>query len=145
MTPTTKIALSPKPGEPPRSEVLWDGRPTGCLIHGRALEGAFEVGGFALVLATEGTPYEEALFVSLLGPKGAALVEERTLAIPYQPGVVRDVRVVSERALELSFFGSERSRITVHERARALRELIPPRGWSHPGISARYMEVERSG
>lgn len=144
MTPTTKIALSPKPGEPPRSEVLWDGRATGCLIHGRALEGAFDVGGFALVLATEDTPYEEALSVSLLGGGGESLIEERTLAIPYQPGVVSDVRVVSERALELSFFGSERFRITVHERARPLRELIPPRGWSHPGLAPRYLEITRS-
>lgn len=125
MRPISRFSLRDVPNVGTRSEVWLDGRPTGRAVQGCVLEAQFELDHCYLLMTTEGHPYEEALHLTLIG-RDRELLEERTLAIPYRPGVLRNVDIVSDARVEFSFFGEERWRLTIHERPRRLLGLRRP-------------------
>lgn len=132
MRAISRFSLHEIPGPGARSEVRLDGRPTGHTAPGCVLEAQFELDRGYLLLTTEGSPFEEALHVTLVD-RHLHPLDERTLAIPYKPGVLRDVAVVSDTRIEFSFFGDERWRLTVQDRPR----LLPGLRRRHPGQGLR--------
>ena len=129
MSPTERFSLRPLPTASSgrvESDLLDHGSSTGVKLEGAVLEGAYTVGGDILLLTSEGTPFEEALHVTLLAPD-LTLRDAVTVAAPYAPGVLRDVKVVSDRTIAFAFFGgAERLRVTVLESPARHAAAGPP-------------------
>lgn len=116
LTPEDRFSLRPLPAPSSgrvESELLEQGRTTGIRVQGAVLEGAYSVGNDVLLMATEGTPFEEALHITLLAPD-LTVRDSLLVAAPYAPGLLRDVEIVSDNTLSFAFFeGQERLRLTV--------------------------------
>jgi hypothetical protein len=82
-------------------------------LPGAVLEAQFRVQDGFLVLATEGTPFEEALHIHLLD--GALqLRDSLELSAQYTPGVLTNLTVTPAGELTFSFFGaSDQWRLSV--------------------------------
>jgi hypothetical protein len=104
------------------SVLLVGNRACGRKIAGRELEEQFAVSlksGPAYVLfVTDGVPFEEGLHIYLLDPNGR-LLDQRHFSDIYAPGVLKDVRVASEREVRFDFRGAHR--LTIAEAPKGLR------------------------
>ena len=112
-------------------------------MRGLVLEAQLALDGGFLVLTTDDSPFEEALHLTLLDAH-LAVEDERTLSVPYRPGAVTDLRVVSAEAVELSFFGKDRWRVTVHRQARRRLRAHPGAGLGDR-LAKHRLELARVG
>lgn len=96
----------------PRSVLKFQGRETQCVVDGSVLERQYSVDDRYLLLLTEGTPHEEGLHVYLLTLEFQVL-DQLELAVPYAPGILRDVQLEAPATLNFKFFDEETWRLDV--------------------------------
>ena len=99
-------------GELPRSELLWEGRPTAVRVDGVSLEHQVELPAGHLLFLTEDSPYEEGLHIYLLD-RDMRVIDGLELGAPYAPGILSDVMLEGDDAVSFSFFGDDRWRLEV--------------------------------
>ena len=112
--PIDGFSVAPLEGERPRSELLWEGKPTAVRVDGVTLQHQVEVAAGYLLFLTEDSPFEECLHIYLLDDQ-RQVVDGLELAGPYAPGILRDVIREDPRAVAFSFFGEDRWRVEIHD------------------------------
>jgi hypothetical protein len=99
------------------SALVLGGRPLGVRVPGVSLAAQFQHGHEYLLLTTADSPYEESLHAILLRMP-AEILDVVELSNPYTPAVPSDFEIVNESALEFSFFGRDRWRLSILDRPR---------------------------
>lgn len=72
-----------------------------------------------LLLTTADRPYEETLYVVLLGPHGRE-IERLELEAPYAPGLLSGVEIVGPAVLRFAFHPGSIHELEIHVRPRGL-------------------------
>lgn len=96
-----------------------------CVVAGLELEGQYKLGNRFLLLATENSPYEEALHVTLLGAN-LDVIDTLSLSHHDSPGLVRDLEITENNSIQFSFFGDDLWLLTI---------LDQPERWAWNQIS----------
>lgn len=121
------------------SALTYRGKPAPVEIAGSVLDAQYRCSPGFLLISNEDSPYEEGLHITLLSP-GLAVLDRLEMSHAYAPGLLRDLRIAGEDALEFSFFGGDSWRLTV---------LANPRRWSPgqltPGVAQRWRRLLRKG
>jgi hypothetical protein len=130
-------------GDRSAGRLVFDGRPVGTVVRGACLDAQFALDSGYLLMTTEDIPYEEMLWISLLG-SDFDLRDVLELGAPYAPGILRGVQVIADDGLEFSFFGNDRWRLTISDvrMPRLVALLAQAFGISRPS-SRRYMRLTR--
>lgn len=119
--------------DPPESEILIDGRPTGTVVSGAVLEAAVEAGELILVFMTDDEPFEEFLSIHLLDGAGH-LLDTAQLGAAYSTGTFSDLRLEAPRRTRFRFFGDTDWTVDILPQ-RALRLPWPAEA---PGVWRRF-------
>lgn len=118
---------------PPTSEILVDGRPSGCVVSGAILEAAVEAGEHRLLFLTDDTPFEEMLSIHLLDARWHRL-DSAVLGAAYCTGSFEALRLAPPDKVRFRFIGDTDWTI----------EILPQRGFRLPfvpdatGVSRRF-------
>ena len=132
--------------EPPRSELIADGRSTGIVVPGVTLEAHYETPDWHLLFTTENIPFEEALHI-LLFDRRLVRLDEVELSHPFTPGTVTGLQTNDSR-VRFSFFGGDSWEVTVLPRPRRLAPRQAPtgvKGRLKRLLMPHYLSVERLG
>lgn len=89
---------------PPTSEILIDGRPTGCVVSGAILEAAVEAGDFRLLFMTDDLPYEDALSIHLVDTRWH-LLDSALLGAAYSTGSFKGLQLAPPHKVRFRFIG----------------------------------------
>ncbi|MDV2079853.1 hypothetical protein [Marinobacter xestospongiae] len=112
-------------------------------LPGVVLEKAFRLkDGALLVVTTDDCPFEEGFHISLLRSDGSPL-ETACRAIPYCPGIIRNLFAISDDAVKMVLHDGEAIVIAVRpEGTRSPLKFIQQRFISNNGIFGRhYLEI----
>ena len=112
-------------------------------VEGQVMEGQFDTSLGYLVITSDGIPFEEALHFYLLERDGK-LLDGISLGHAYNSGILGDLSIGID-ALEFSFFGSERWRLSIRESGDAMLFSTP---WSsvrsiNGWMRGHYLKLER--
>ena len=132
--------------EPPRAELIADGRSTGVVVPGVTLEAHYETPEWHLLFTTENIPFEEALHITLLDRQFARL-DQVELSHPFTPGTVTGLQTNDGAdRVRFSFFGGDLWEVTVLRLPRRLARREAPTGVKARFkrlLMPRYLAVER--
>lgn len=99
-----EVVKTEKPlDETPRISICFI--PTGNIIEtiGAVLEAQYSIGDNYILFVSEGTPYEEALHISLVDSK-TQIVDSVEISAEYTSGMFRNVSVVQPNKVFFAFF-----------------------------------------
>lgn len=112
-------------------------------LPGIVLEKAFRLkDGTLLVVTTEDCPFEEGFHLSLIKPDGS-LLETTHRAIPYNPGIIKNLRAISDDAIKMVLHDGEVIVVTVDpEGSRSPSRFVQQRFKSGNGVFGKhYLEI----
>ena len=88
---------------PEQSIIKLSGSDKTVEVPGSVLEAQLELkNGWALILTTENTPYDEALHVTLLD-KNLEVLDQVELSEDMTPGIVTDIRIIDGECVQFMF------------------------------------------
>lgn len=112
-------------------------------LPGIVLEKAFRLkNGTLLIVTTEDCPFEEGFHVSLVNPDGS-LLETAHRAIPYNPGIVKNLFAISDDSVKMVLHDGEAIVIAVRtEGTRSPLKFIQQRFISSNGVFGKhYLDI----
>lgn len=88
---------------PQKSKLILSGSENTVDVPGSVLEAQMELQNDRyLILTTENSPYDEALYITLLGPR-LEILDQIELSQDMTPGIVKDVEIIDAERMRFNF------------------------------------------
>ncbi|MFO7177226.1 MAG: hypothetical protein DIU78_000880 [Pseudomonadota bacterium] len=119
--------------EPPRSQILVDGVPTGKLVAGAVLEGAVQWGSFRVLFTTDDVPFEDQLTIVLLD-RDLRELDSARIGAPYATGTFSELTLIEPDTIRFRFIGDTLWTVRLLSRP----QLRVPFVSEPPGVHRRF-------